>query len=249
MRRLIWPLTTSGFDVGSGLHVFGSSIGDLGANRLFLLAISVASIWIALGTNLKGINIGKWVENFGGLATWLLSLLLIAMGALVWAKRGSATPMRFVVHFDWKTVAFWSYMAFAMSGMELVGFMAGEIREPRRTVRLVGWIASGFAVLFYSCSTLALLLVLPPARITELNGLVETGYAAGAVLQTGWLTPVIASLILISGIGLMGGVGTATARLPLAAGVDHLLPEIFGRIHPRWRTPYYSILILGVVGT
>jgi len=245
----IWFPGTSVFYMGNGLHIFGSSIGELGANRLFLLAISVASVWVALGTNLKGINIGKWVENCGGIATWMLSLLLMGMGAFVWARRGSATPMRFVVHLDWNTVPLWSQMAFAMSGIEVVGFMAGEIREPRRTVRLAGWIASAFAVLFYSCSTLAVLLVLPPARITEMNGLVDTGYAAGAVLQTGWLTPVIASLILISGIGLMGGVGTATAHLPLAAGVDHLLPEVFGRIHPRWRTPYYSIAILGAVGT
>src|SRR5215471_5424790 len=245
----IWFPGTSVFYMGNGLHIFGSSIGELGANRLFLLAISVASVWVALGTNLKGINIGKWVENFGGLATWMLSLLLMGMGAFVWARRGSATPMRFVVHLDWNTVPLWSQIAFAMSGMEAVGFMAGEIREPARTVRLAGWIASGFAVLFYSCSTLALLLVLPPAQITEMSGLVETGYAAGAILQTGWLTPMIALLVMITGIGLMGGVGTATARLPLAAGVDHLLPEVFGRIHPRWRTPHYSILILGAVGT
>jgi amino acid transporter len=132
--------------------------------------------------------------------------------------------------------------------MELVGFMARDIREPKRTVRLVGWIASGFAVLFYSCSTLALLLVLPPAKITEMKGLLVAGYAAGDVLQTGWLTLVIAFLVLITGLGLMGGVGTATSRLPLAAGVDHLLPEVFSRIHPRWGTPYYSIVILGAVG-
>jgi glutamate:GABA antiporter len=249
MAVAIWFPSTSMFFVGIGVHMFGPSVGELGANRLFVLAMSVVSIWVALGTNLKGVNIGKWVENLGGLANWMLSLLLIAIGACVWAKRGSATPMRFIAHFDWKTVAFWSYMAFAMSGMELVGFMADEIREPVRTVRLAGWIAAGFAVLFYSCSTLAVLLVLPPAQITEMNGLVETGYAAGAVLQAGWLTPMIALLVLITGIGLMGGVGIATSRLPLAAGVDHLLPEVFGRIHPRWGTPHYSILILGAVGT
>jgi amino acid transporter len=35
----------------------------------------------------------------------------------------------------------------------------------------------------------------------------------------------------------------------LAAGVDHLLPDCFARIHPRWATPHISILLLGGVAS
>ena len=37
--------------------------------------------------------------------------------------------------------------------------------------------------------------------------------------------------------------------LPFAAGVDHLLPEAFGKVHPRWGTPYVSILTFGGVAS
>jgi glutamate:GABA antiporter len=50
-----------------------------------------------------------------------------------------------------------------------------------------------------------------------------------------------------SGIGFVGGLGTASSRMPFAAGVDHLLPAAFGKIHPRWGTPYVSILALGLL--
>jgi amino acid transporter len=32
-------------------------------------------------------------------------------------------------------------------------------------------------------------------------------------------------------------------------GVDHLLPEAVGRVHPRWHTPYVSMIMLGVVAS
>jgi glutamate:GABA antiporter len=33
------------------------------------------------------------------------------------------------------------------------------------------------------------------------------------------------------------------ARVPFVAGIDRYLPSYFGAIHPRWKTPYISILI------
>ncbi len=33
------------------------------------------------------------------------------------------------------------------------------------------------------------------------------------------------------------------ARVPFVVGVDRYLPAAFGKIHPRWKTPYVSILV------
>jgi amino acid transporter len=37
--------------------------------------------------------------------------------------------------------------------------------------------------------------------------------------------------------------------MPFAAGADHLLPEAFGRVHPRWRTPHVALITLGLVSS
>jgi glutamate:GABA antiporter len=39
------------------------------------------------------------------------------------------------------------------------------------------------------------------------------------------------------------------ARMPFAAGVDHLLPAAFARLHPRWSTPWVSMLIFGALAS
>ena len=232
-----------------GFSMFGPVFARLGDNRYYLLAATVALIWIALGSNLIGLKVGKWTENIGALATWAVGLLLIAVAWMVWMRRGPATPMHILPKWSWGTVNFWAAIAYAMSGMENPGMMAGETRDPERTMRRAGWIASGFAAAFYVSATIAFLVVLSPERISELNGFAEMGDSAGLLLGAAWLSPLIALLVLASGVGFVGGIGTATSRMPFAAGVDHLLPAAFGRVHPRWGTPYISILALGLTAT
>jgi len=40
----------------------------------------------------------------------------------------------------------------------------------------------------------------------------------------------------------------AVARLPFVAGLDRFLPPVFGSLHPRWRTPWFSLLLQAVLG-
>jgi amino acid transporter len=232
-----------------GFSMFGPLFARLGDNRFYLLAATVALIWIALGSNLIGLKVGKWTENIGALATWALGVLLVAVAWMVWMRRGSATSIQILPKWSWGTINFWAAIAYATSGMEGPGMMAGEIREPERTMRWAGWIASGFATAFYVSATVAFLVVLAPENISELNGFAEMGNSAGLLLGAVWISPLIALLVVTSGVGFVGGLGTATSRLPFAAGVDRLLPPAFGRVHPRWGTPYVSILALGLVAT
>jgi amino acid transporter len=103
--------------------------------------------------------------------------------------------------------------------------------------------------LFYSTATVALLVLLAPDRITEMNGLAEAGSEAARTLGIGALGPVVAFLVVASGMGQLGGIGTSVSRLPFAASADGLLPQAFARVHPRWHTPHVSILTLGGVAT
>ncbi len=127
--------------------------------------------------------------------------------------------------------------------------MAGEVKNPERTMRRAGWIAAALAAALYISATIAFLVVLRPEHISELNGYADVANSAGVLLGAGWLSPLIAFLVLASGVGFIGGIGTATARLSFAAATDGLLPDAFARVHPRWKTPHVSILALGVVST
>jgi glutamate:GABA antiporter len=202
-------------------------------NRVALVFASLAAIWIALGTNLAGVGIGKWTGNLGASASWILGGLLVVTAALVRRRHGSATTFHLTPDFSWDTVSFQAAIAYAMTGLENVGFMGGEIRDPHRNLPRAAWISSVFATLFYAGTTMALLVVLRPGEISELNGLAQTGTTAGQILGAPWLPGAIVILVLATAIGQFGGLGSAVSRMPFAAGVDHLFPAAFAKIHPR----------------
>jgi amino acid transporter len=239
-----WFPSATMFYMSAALHGLG-----LPVNRPLVVGASLAAIWVALLLNLVGVGVGKWLENAGGAAAWMVSGLFVVLAAAVWWKRGPATPLNFAPTFDWSTVNFWATIAYAMSGFELTGMIAGEVKDPARTLPRAGAIASGCAAVFYSTATIALLVLLPPARITEMNGLAEAGAEAAGALGIAALGPLVAFLVVASGMGQLGGIGTGVSRLPFAVAADGLLPKAFARVHPRWRTPHLSILALGAVAT
>ena len=241
--------TAALFYMGAGFYALGPKYAHLADNRFWLLGAALVAIWVALGTNLRGVAIGKWTENIGAAATWMLGGTLVLLALLVGAKRGSATPIHVLPKWNWDTVNFWSNIAYGMSGVEMAAMMAAEIRDPVHTLPRAGWLASGFATVFYAGTTIAMLVLLRPEKISELNGLAQAGESAGLALGATWLPPLIAILVLASAVGQFGGFGTSVSRLPFAAGVDNLLPKAFARVHPRWKTPHVSILTFGVVAS
>ncbi|HJZ99631.1 MAG TPA: APC family permease, partial [Candidatus Solibacter sp.] len=242
----IWFPSAAMFYMAAGLYAVNPALSE---SRAFVLAVSLAAIWIALGTNLIGVKIGKWTQNIGASSSWVIGGLLVVLAIVLGARRGSATPINIAPKWNWDTVNFWATIAYALSGLEMAGLMGGEIHDPERNLPRAGWIASAFAATFYAGATIAMLVLLRPDRISEMNGYGQIATVASDETGIAWLAPLLAILVLASAIGQFGGIGTSISRLPFAAGVDRLLPEAFGRVHPRWGTPYLSLLVLGVIAS
>jgi len=81
-----------------GAYIGGSSWGHLAQNRSFLLGGSVLLLFVAVGMNIVGLNIGKWLQNAGGVMTYIPLLLLAGTGALVWMRYGYGDAFHVVEH-------------------------------------------------------------------------------------------------------------------------------------------------------
>jgi len=232
----------------AGVAMAGFTIG-LSEHKVYVLSVSLAILWIALLTNMFGLSVGKWVNNLGGLSTYAAGALIVAFGVVAWLRTGSATPLRLVPKTGLESLNFWSQIAFAFGGLELGAVMGGEIRDPRRTVPRAAWI-SGFSIAaFYVLGTVSLLILLPIEKISILTGLVEAGSAASARLGLAWTGWLLTALVLAGVAGQLGAWVGGSARIPFVIGLDHHLPRAFARLHPRWQTPYWSILAQGLACT
>ncbi len=111
------------------------------------------------------------------------------------------------------------------------------------------WISGLGCAGFYMAGTAAMLVLMAPDQISTLTGLAQAGQVAGARFDAGWLSPCFALLITASVVGQLTAFVAGNTRLPFALGLDHYLPPAFAKLHPRWNTPYVSILTQGILSS
>jgi amino acid transporter len=146
-----------------------------------------------------------------------------------------------------KDVIFWSTIAFAFGGVESGSNMGDEIRDARRTVPRAILAAGALITVLYIVSTLSVLLAIPRDQVSGLQGIMQAVQAMTAKVGLAWMVPIVAALVTVNALGGVGGWFAATARLPFVAGIDRFLPPAFGRLHPRWRTPYVALLVQAAI--
>ena len=232
--------------VAMSVYIGGPKWGHLASSPAYLLWASIGLLAIAVVLNLVGLDIGKWLQNAGGVSTYVPLLMLVGLGGYLWMHHGSVT------HFSWKsslptwnwdTVNFWSNIAFAFTGMELVCAMSEEVREPRKTFPRAIYASAALIAVIYIVATVALL-SLQSADTTDVrNGVFQGISGSSAVLGIAWFGVIAALLVTVGNAGGVGATVAGVARVPFVAGIDNYLPSFFGKIHPRWKTPYISILI------
>ena len=162
----------------------------LAHSRLYITGASLIMLAVAIGFNIVGVRIGKWLENAGGVGTYLPLVLLVGFGAWFASRLGSATHLTLhamAFHFDWGTVNYWSQIAFAFSGLELVCAMSEEIHDPQRTFPR-SMLISGLAIVgIYVLGTMATLGVLQPEKVDIRTGAIQALTYSATHLGLAWI--------------------------------------------------------------
>lgn len=234
------------FAAGNALFVGGPSWASWSSSSGYFIMFSMIGLALAVSLNVVGVDTGKWLSNTGAMAAWLSAGLLIALGAVSWARFGSATamePRAFIPSTDLKDVIFWSTIAFAFGGVESASTMGEEIRDPRRTIPRAILTAAVVMTLLYLAGTFSVLLAIPREEISGLQGIMQAIQAMTAKVGIGWIAPIVAVLVTVNAMGGVGGWFAATARLPFVAGLDRFLPAAFASLHPKWHTPHVALLV------
>lgn len=218
-------------------------------DRAFAVSITLGVLWAAFAANFFGMKVAKWISWLGGSSTFIIGAVLLALALGAGLRFGVATKFHLWPEANLGTVNFWSQIAFAFVGLELAPVVSAEIRNPRRDLPRAAAISGGISAIFYVAVTAALLVLLSPADINPMTGLAQAGAAASQKFGAPGIAILLAALI---GIALAGQLDTWIAgntRLPYAIGLDRYLPEAFGRVHPRWGTPYVSLFVQALAAT
>lgn len=231
-------------------YILGERGGTLSQDRTFLLVVSLALLLVALILNIIGLNIGKWLQNAGGVGTYLPLVILVGVAVVVCFQHGSATHFTWqnmLPTWNWDTVNFWSQIAFAFTGLELVSTMSEEVHNPQRTLPRAVLGSGALIALAYIVGTFAILALVPAANLDPKSGVFHAITVGSIGLKIGALGILAAILVTAGNAGGVGSTVAGIARVPFAVGIDRYLPAAFGKIHPRWKTPYISMLVQAVL--
>ena len=214
-----------------------------------VVAVTVLAVTVS---SLRGLEWGKWIFNVGGAAILMVfaGLILLPTVALMRGEPVRWTPFTLALPgADMRTLALFGQMLFgALCGLEYVAIMAGESRQPARTIGRSVWIASPVICAMFILGTGSVVALVPQGQIDFIAPIPQTMRAA--LGNAGWGNLLAMTAIVLVEVRLLGAASllfTGATRLPMAAGWDHLVPAWFTRMHRRWGTPANSIVFAGAV--
>jgi len=220
------------------------------ASKATTIAACVLMIAVTMLVAGLGLGIGKWINNVGA-AVFLITIAALIVIPFVNVWRGTLYeyhPLRLVAPpLTLFSLSVFTKMMFgALTGFEYVAVFAGECRDPERHLPRSVWLAAPIVALIYILATSAILAFVPPSAedvVAPIPQALSRGFHAlgGDTV----VMPLAVLFLLIYYLATFCAFFTASTRLPMVAGWDHLLPEWFSRLHPRYKTPVNSVLFLG----
>lgn len=246
-------MASLGLEVATLLaYALGPRAAWMATSRAFIALVSVLLVGSLAAACTVGLHFGKWVHNAGGavgIGTYAVLVLLpianiAAGGHVAWHPlRAQAPPVNLL------SLNILGKMGFgAFSGFEYVAIFAGEARAPVRSMRRSVWLAGPVVVAMFVLGTSGVLAFTPPDDIDLIAPLPQAVTAGTRALPAlAWLVPAASLGIAFRATAWGSAAFAGISRLPMVAGWDGLLPSVFTRLHPRWRTPVFSVAFLAVV--
>lgn len=210
------------------------------------LGVAVATIVVLSITNVVGLRPGVALQNVLTGAKIVALTALIVAGLALWNSLGAppalpdAPPPRASLASGLAT-AFVAVL-FTVGGWQQMNMVAGEIRDPERTIPRALLIGILIVVAIYLGANAVYL------RSLGRDGLAASPAVAAAAASR-MVGPMGATFITVAAmISILGFVNVAilaNSRLPYALARDGVFFPAVGRIHPRLGTPHIAILLCG----
>jgi len=231
--------------------VGGATAAKLNDSRFFFFFLTVSMLWITVFANVRGLGVGKWVNNIGGIGALTIGGALMIMGAVV------ITQHRGLMH--WNDLApgslgdlplsSFGVLCLALVGMELGPIMGDEVRNPRRTIPHSVFWGGGLSALMYVGCTLALLTAVLQSQMAVVQGLLQAIDKMSASFGISWILLPLAVLMAASIAGSTSAWVSGSARILFVCGLDRYLPKALGKVHPRHHSPHVALIMFGFLAS
>ncbi len=256
-----WNLWIFGISVMSGIgliikkniaYAVGARADWMHNSKAMTVIVCVVLMLSIVAASRRGLALGKWVQNVGGIFLLVTFATLILLPFITAGRGTLANYHPFAASFppvNSHNINVFSKLAVgALSGFEYIAILAGECRAPARNISRSVLISAPIIAVMFILGTASVLAFVTPEKV-DLIGPIPQVLSLG-FNSYGWVSTLVSLTIFgvaARQIALMSIYFAGNTRLPMVAGWDNLLPGWFAKLHPRYKTPVNSILFVGVV--
>ena len=217
----------------------------IASSNPLILALSLATTAGLMLVAWRGLTIGKWVNNVGGLGFILLFVIVILAALPHWFS-GQVTTAPVSLAFPALTLLnlnLLAKMSFgALCGVDAAAIFVGECHssDTSRLIRRSIWVSAPLVALMMILGTASVLSFSRPDAVD----LIAPGIQ---VLGIGFprLVAFAVVLLIVATLAQKSFYFSVMLRMPMVAGWDRLLPPWFSRLDARYKTPVGSIIFAG----
>lgn len=236
------PLDTwKDISIGNYMYPFASSGVKI---------LSITSILILTWVNILGAKKGGILNNVFTACKIIGILVLIVMGIFytgtphtsVVPSVSAGSVNIFSAMITAMVSAFWAY-----DGWYCIGFMSGEIKNPKRNVPRSIIIGIAIVIVIYLLINYAFMHVLSLPALASMDENAIAGVEVARVIMgnTGMLF--LAVLIAVSTFGTINSLIITYPRLYFRMAQEKFFPKKFAFVHPTFRTPYYALIYSAIM--
>lgn len=212
-------------------------------NGLYAFLYTSAILWIFTILNIKGVKEASFFQTV--ITIFKLLLFIFFIGITAYHFNPDFLAPMFPEDKGISTLpAAAAATLWAFTGFETAAVTAGEIKNPERNIRLSTILGISIAVITYmAISFFAMGAMSQEALAKSTSPIIDilAQYFGSGV------TKVLLVATIVSVFGSVIGWLLTTARMSYAAGVDKVFPEVFAKLHPKYKTPYASLIINAVL--
>jgi APA family basic amino acid/polyamine antiporter len=222
--------------------IFASYVSTLfGLPVAWSMPLTVGALVFVAGLNLFGLKLGARIQNLFALLKLLAVAVLVVCGLFLAGAHHDQILAIDAAHHGSGFMGAALPVLFAYSGFTYLNNLAGEVRDPQRTLPRALTLGMLLVIVAYVLVNVAYLAVLGH------SGLAASHAPAADVMQKvfGLLgARLIALGVAISALGFCNITLVAGARVLQVMGEDGLFFRSVARLHPRYNTPNIALLIL-----
>ena len=211
------------------------------------IGVAMATIALLTVTNYLGIKPGAIVQNVLAVAKIAALAALILGGLALWAQLGTppSVPTAPAPRESLAAGLAAAFVAvlFTIGGWQQMNMVAGEIRDPARTIPRALALGIGIVIAIYLGANAVYLRALGRDGLAA-SSAVAADTATRLVGSTGGTFITVAAMLSI--LGFVNVVILATPRIFFAMAKDGVFLQAAARVHPKFGSPHISVVIMGV---